>query len=115
MANTYTWDFPQLDTAPTEDSLTDVIKTIHWRFSAVSDSETDADGNAVSVSAYGTVGAGEVDPDNFVAFDSVTKDWCKTKVLASLGKTEAEMQTILDDKVQAIVTPAIVGKIPSSW
>ena len=39
MANTYTWDFPTLDTAPSEDGLSDVIKTIHWRITAVSDSE----------------------------------------------------------------------------
>jgi hypothetical protein len=45
MANTYTWDFPTLDTAPSEDGLSDVIKTIHWRITAVSDSEQDADGN----------------------------------------------------------------------
>ena len=38
MANTYTWDFPTLDTAPSEDGLSDVIKTIHWRITAVSDS-----------------------------------------------------------------------------
>ena len=45
MANTYTWDFPTLDTAPTEGDLSDVVKTIHWRVTAVSDSETDDDGN----------------------------------------------------------------------
>ena len=31
MANTYTWNFEQLDTAPTEGSLSDVVKSIHWR------------------------------------------------------------------------------------
>ena len=115
MANTYTWDFPTLDTAPSEDSLTDVIKTIHWRITAVSDSETDADGNAISASAYGTAGAGEVDPDNFVAFDSVTKDWCKAKVLESLGQTEAEVQATLDSKIDSLANPPIVSKTPSSW
>jgi|TARA_E500000318_G_C3360122_1_gene134354 hypothetical protein len=115
MANTYTWDFPQLDTAPTEDGLSDVIKTIHWRFTAVSDSEQNADGNYLSTSAYGTAGAGEVDPDNFVAFDSVTKDWCKEKVLASLDKTEAEMQAMLDTQIETLANPPIVGKTPSGW
>jgi hypothetical protein len=112
---TYTWDFPQLDTAPTEDGLSDVIKTIHWRFTAVSDSEQNADGNYLSTSAYGTAGAGEVDPDNFVAFDSVTKDWCKEKVLASLDKTEAEMQAMLDTQIETLANPPIVGKTPSGW
>ena len=115
MANTYVWDFPQLDTTPTEGDLTDVVKTIHWRLSATSDTETNDEGQALSVSAYGTAGAGEVDPDNFVAFDSVTKDWCKEKVLASLDKTEAEMQANLDTQIETLANPPIVGKTPSSW
>jgi len=115
MANTYAWDFPTLDTAPTEGALSDVIKTIHWRITAVSDSETDAEGNALSTSTYGTASAGEANADNFVAFDSVTKDWCKEKVLASLGKTEAEMQAMLDTKINEMANPPIVGKVPAGW
>ena len=115
MANTYTWDFPQLDTAPAEGGLTDVAKTIHWRFVAVSDSETNEEGQALSVSAYGTAAAGEVDADTFVAFDSLTKDWCKARVLAGLEKTEAELQEMLDEQMDAIANPPIVGKIPAGW
>ena len=115
MANTYTWSYPQLDTAPTEGDLSDVIKTIHWRFTAVSDSEQDADNNYLSVSMYGTTGV-EVDDDaDFIAFDSVTKDWCKAKVLAGLAKTEEEVQTLLDAQIAEMATPSIVGKVPSSW
>ncbi len=115
MANTYTWDFPQLDTAPTEGDLSDVIKTIHWRITAVSDSEQDADNNYLSATMYGTTGV-EVDDDaDFIAFDSVTKDWCKEKVLASLDKTEAEMQANLDTQIETLANPPIVGKTPSSW
>ena len=115
MANTYTWSYPQLDTAPTEGDLSDVIKTIHWRITAVSDSEQDADDNYLSASMYGTTGV-EVDPDaDFVAFDSVTQDWCKAKVLAGLAKTEEELQTSLDAQIPEMVTPSIVGKVPSSW
>ena len=115
MANTYTWDFLQIDTAPSEGDLTDVAKTIHWRVTAVSDSETNAEGQALSVSAYGTAGAGEVDADTFVAFDSLTKDWCKERVLAGSGKTEAKMQEMLDSQMNAIANPPIVGKIPAGW
>jgi hypothetical protein len=115
MANTYTWDFPTLDTAPSEDGLSDVIKTIHWRITAVSDSEQNAEGNYLSASVYGTAGAGEVDPDNFVAFNSVTKDWCKTKVLASLGQTEAELQASLDTQIDNLANPPMVSKVPAGW
>jgi len=115
MANTYNWDFPQLDTAPTEGALSDVVKTIHWRLTATSDTETNDEGQALSVSAYGTAGAGEADADSFTAFDSLTKDWCKNLVLSSLGKTEAELQTMLDEQMQNLVTPPIVGKLPAGW
>ena len=115
MTNTYTWDFPQIDTAPTEDGLTDVAKTIHWRFVAVSDSETNAEGQALSVSAYGTAAAGEVDADTFVAFDELTKDWCKARVLAGLEKTEAELQEMLDGQMDGIANPPVIGKIPAGW
>ena len=114
MANTYTWDFPTLDTAPSEDGLSDVIKTIHWRITAVSDSEQDADDNYLSASSYGTASP-ELDPDNFVAFDSVTKDWCKEKVLASMGQTEAELQANLDTQIDNLANPPIVSKVPSNW
>lgn len=115
MANTYNWDFPQLDAAPTEDSLSDVVKIIHWRFTATSNTETNAEGQALSVSAYGSARAGEADADSFTAFDSLTKDWCKDKVLVDLDKTESELQAMLDEKMQNLVTPPIVGKVPSGW
>jgi hypothetical protein len=115
MANTYTWDYPQLDTAPSEGGLSDVVKTIHWRFTAVSDTETTDEGAPLSVSAYGTEAAGEADADNFTAFDSITKDWCKEKVLASLEKTEAELKAALDEQIASIANPPIVGKVPSTW
>ena len=115
MANTYTWDFPTLDTAPSEDGLSDVIKTIHWRITAVSDTETNDEGNYLSSSAYGTAGAGEVNPDNFVAFDSVTKDWCKEKVLESLDKTEADLKANLDTQIDNLANPPMVQKVPAGW
>jgi hypothetical protein len=115
MANTYNWTFPQLDTAPSEGGLTDVVKTIHWRLSATSETETNAEGVPLSVSAYGTAAAGEADADNFTAFDSLTQDWCKALVLAGLEKTEEELQAMLDEQLAALVNPPIVGKVPAGW
>lgn len=115
MANTYNWDFPTLDTAPSEGALADVVKTVHWRVTAVSDTETNDEGQPLSVSAYGTAGVGEANADSFTAFDSLTKDWCKEKVLASLDKTEAELQAMLDEQIQNLVNSPIVGKTPSGW
>ena len=66
MANTYTWEFVQLDTAPTEGSLSDVVKSIHWRITGVSDTRTP--NNATSIYWQATIGA--ADADSFTAFTS---------------------------------------------
>ena len=114
MAN-YTWDFPQIDTAPTEGDLTDVAKAIHWRMTATHDSATNSEGQPLSVSAYGSAGVGEANADSFTAFDSLTQEQVKGWVLASLGKTEAELQAMLDQQLDNLITPPIVGKLPSGW
>ena len=112
---TYTWDFPQIDTAPTEGSLTDVAKSVHWRLKATHDTATNAEGQPLSVSAYGSAGVGDVNPDSFTAFNSLTQEQVKGWVLASLGKTEAELQAILDQQLDNLINPPIVGKLPSGW
>ena len=115
MANTYTWSYPQLDTAPTEGDLSDVIKVIHWRITAVSDSEQDADDNYLSATRYGTTSVEVDDGADFIEFNSVTQDWCKAKVLAAMAQTEEEVQASLDAQIAEMASPSIVGKVPSSW
>jgi hypothetical protein len=67
MSITYTWSFPQFDVAKAEDGLTDVVKTIHWRYDA-----TDGDYTA---GAYGTVGVGAPNPADFIPFADLTEAW----------------------------------------
>jgi hypothetical protein len=117
MANQYTWNFTFDVCNQPENGHDDCIKTIHWRVTAVSDSETNAEGQPLSVSAYGTAGVDTPeagDPD-YVAFDDITKDWAKAKTLESLGKTEAEMQTLLDDQMTALANPPMRQAVPSGW
>jgi hypothetical protein len=64
----------------------------------------DADGNYLSASAYGTAGAGEVDPDNFVAFDSVTKDWCKERCLLHWVKQKLNYRQIWTPRLTTLLT-----------
>ena len=112
---TYTWDFPQIDTAPSEGDLTDVAKAIHWRLTATHDSATNAEGAPLSVSAYGSAGVGEANADSFTEFDSLTKEQVKSWVLASLDKTEDELQAMLDQQLDNLINPPIVGKTPAGW
>ena len=118
MANTYTWDFPTLDVHNTaQNGHDDVIQTIHWRVTAVSDSEQDADGDYLTASMYGTAGLAtpEADDPDFVTFNSVTKDWCKTKTLEHLAQTEAEVQASLDAQITEMASPAMGNRLPSGW
>jgi hypothetical protein len=118
MANTYTWDFPTLDVCnEAQNGHADCIHTIHWRLTAVSDSETNFDGEPLSVTAYGTaaVATPEEGDSDYIAFDSITKDWCKGKALESLGKTEAEMQTMLDEQMTALANPPMRQAVPAGW
>jgi len=111
MANTYTWNFEQLDTAPTEGSLSDVVKSIHWRITGVSDAKTP--NNFTSIYGQATIGAANA--DIFTAFNSLTEAWCKTQVLANIDRTEAELKTDIDAQLTELDTPTSVGKLPSSW
>ena len=111
MANTYTWNFEQLDTAPTEGSLSDVVKSVHWRITGVSDVSTPNN----TISSYGQATVGAADADSFTAFNSLTEAWCKTQVLAALDKTEAEVKSDIDLQLTELDTPSSVGKLPSSW
>lgn len=65
MAIIYKWSFPQLEVAPSEGGLADVIKTIHWRY--------DAQDEQYSAGAYGSVGLSTPDPEAFVPFNGLTE------------------------------------------
>tara|TARA_X000001382_G_C3126569_1_gene164915 strand:+ start:536 stop:871 length:336 start_codon:yes stop_codon:yes gene_type:complete len=111
MATKYTWQFVQLDTAPSEGSLSDVVKSIHWRITGVSDAKTPNN----TASTYGQATIGAANADSFTAFNSLTEAWCKTQVLANIDKTEAELKTDIDTQLTELDTPSSVGKLPSSW
>lgn len=118
MANAYTWDFPTLDVHNTkQNGHDDVIQTIHWRVNAVSDAEKDANGNFLTASIYGTASLDipEADYADFVTFNSVTKDWCKTKVLEYLDQTEKEINANLDANIAEQASPALGNRLPSGW
>jgi len=117
MANTYNWAFNFDVCNHEQNGHADCIQTIHWRVTATSDSVTNAEGQPLSVSAYGTAGltTPEADDADYVAFDDITPDWAKAKTLESLGKTEAEMQGILDEQLAALASPPTRQAVPAGW
>ena len=115
MANSYTWTYPTLERLATEGSNSDVIKTIHWCIEAVSDSDKDSEGDWLYAKMYGTVGVTQEKGESFTAYNSITKDWCKARVLSALGETENQVKTKLDAVITEQKTPTILTGTPSGW
>jgi hypothetical protein len=117
MANTYTWAFNFDVCNHEQNGHLDCIQTVHWRLSAVNSSVVDAEGNPLSVSAYGTaaVATPEEGCPDYIAFDDITPEWAKEKTLASLDKTEAELQAVLDERLSEMAAPATRQAVPASW
>ena len=115
MATTMTFEYPQLDRVAKEGGKVDVVQTIHWRVNCVSDSDKDANGNFLSATQYGTTATPLEEGADFVEYNSITKDWCKAKVLADMGKTEEELKAVLDADIAEQKTPSVLTGTPSSW
>jgi hypothetical protein len=72
---TYTWSFPNFET-----NSENVVKTIHWRYTAV-------DGEH-SASMYGSCAGSDG-----MNFDAMTKEHCVSCVLENQEQTEEDMQS----------------------
>ncbi len=102
------WNVVALDRAPTEGSLADVIKTVHW---TAQDSETVGSGDDAVThtgSSYGSVGLGDADASDFTAYASVTKDNAVAWAKAALGSDQV---TSIETGIAAQITES---KTPTS-
>jgi hypothetical protein len=77
MAITYSWNFTTFEKALLADGLLDVVKVIHWSIGAT-------DGT-YSSSVYGTASLAAPDPDNYVAYEDITKQWA-IDVVSQVGR-----------------------------
>lgn len=100
MAITYVWSFPQFDCAPSEDGLTDVVKTVHWRLQGT-------DGQ-FSSGAYGTVALAAPSPDAFIPFDQITEQWAVNVVVGSEGFDLAEIEAAIAGNIAAQSQPSVI-------
>ena len=102
------WNVVALDRAPTEGSLADVIKTVHW---TAADSETVGSGDSAVThtgSSYGSVGIGAADAGDFTAYASVSKDNAVAWAKAAIGSDEV---TAIETGIAAQITES---KTPTS-
>ena len=100
----YSWTISSLDTAPSLDSLTDVVRVIHWRYQAV-----DGDYQAET---YSTYACGEPSPTDFTAYPDLTEqdviDWLES------GLDVDSMKESLANQIEALKNPPIVN-LPLPW
>ena len=102
------WNVVALDRAPTEGSLADVIKTVHW---TAADSETVGSGDDAVThtgSSFGSDGLGAADASDFTAYASVTKDNAVAWAKAALGSDQV---TSIETGIAAQITES---KTPTS-
>ena len=111
MAVTKTWGIVAMDSAPTEGSLSDVVKTIHWNCTGTETVGSDT----YSSYSYGCVGLAAADSNSFTDFASITKANAIAWAQAALGTDEVtDVETGLEAKIDEQKTPSIESK-PLPW
>ena len=96
--NTYQWIINQLETAPSEDGLTDVVKVVHW-------TRTAQQGD-INVSSYGTMGCETPSETDFTAYPDLTYDQVCGWLDAGLDVASIDLG--LDGQIENIINPPIV-------
>jgi hypothetical protein len=107
----FTWSIAQLETAPSEDGLTDVVKTAHWTLNA---SEVDGD-KTYQTGSYGSVGFGAPSPQDFAAYSGLTFDEVIGWVKNTLGQMQVDnIEEALVQGIENQKNPPIVV-LPLPW
>ena len=104
MATTYKWIIAQLDTAPSEDGLTDVVKVVHWRYEA-----TDGE---YSAEVYGAMGCATPSDTDFTAYEDLTYEQVCEWLVAGLDVEALDLN--LDAQIENQKNPPIVN-LPLPW
>jgi hypothetical protein len=100
MSIEYKWSVSPLECVPSKDGLTDIIKTIHWRY-------TGTDGT-YSADVYGSMGLEDPEAGSFIEFDDLTEETVIGWLEANL---EVEtLQTNINNNIDSQINPPIVSK-----
>jgi len=100
----YKWVISQLDTAPSQDDLTDVVKAVHWRYQA-EDAEYFAD-------VYGSMACATPSETDFTAYPDLTEDQVISWLEA--GNDVEALKANLDAQIENQKNPPIVN-LPLPW
>jgi hypothetical protein len=104
MTITYTWNFDPLETKPSEDDLSDVVKTIHWQLHGYDD-ETGNTGRIIGAQSLSSP-----DSDEFVLFEDLTQDVVLQWILSTMIKEDLETVEAVEDSLKEKITQQIEKK-----
>jgi hypothetical protein len=96
--NIYQWIVPQLQTAPSEDGLIDVVKVVVWNRTAQQ--------GDINVSCYGTMNCETPSITDFTAYPDLTYDQVCSWLDAGLDVVSIDLG--LDKQIENIINPPIV-------
>ena len=104
-----TWTIATIEKAPTEGSLSDVCKVLHWR---ADDKET-VDGVDYTGGSYGSVNLAAPDASSFTAYASITEANAVSWVKSVLGSEEVTAtEDALAAKIAELKVPVEKTGIP---
>lgn len=93
------WVVVQMDTAPSEDGLTDVVKTVHWRYVG-KDGEYTAE-------VYGAMACATPSETDFTAYEDLTYEQVCEWLVA--GNNVKAMNENLATQIENLKNPPIVN------
>lgn len=102
------WIISAMDTAPSEDGLTDVVKVVHWRRNA---EEKDGDKTYYG-DIYGTMACSAPDPMSFKPYNELTFDEVCTWLESNMDVNQIDEN--LDKQIEYQKNPPIV-QLPLPW
>jgi hypothetical protein len=100
---TFKWVVSQMDTAPSEDGLTDVVKTVHWRYQA---EQVDGD-KTYNAEVYGAMSCATPSDTDFTAYADLTFDQVCEWLVA--GNNVEAMNENLATQIENLKNPPIVN------
>lgn len=105
---TYNWVISTLDTAPSEDGLTDVVKVVHWRYQA----NEQVEDKSYFAEVYGTMACATPSETDFTAYPDLTEAQVISWLEAGLDVTA--LQANLTSQIENQINPPIIN-LPLPW
>jgi len=110
MANTYIWNFPQLDVYPTYATQTDVVFTVHWTLTGANDGVP-----PITAQVYGSQTVTYEAGTPFTPYADLTEPQVQGWVVDAMGPDQiAALEANLDQQIENIINPPSLP-IPPPW